>query len=181
MLGCRWPPREFSSCFLIHNCPTRWGLIDDSRYGELVSILKIGSTLVSRSPSIYDAERKEGVSERSKKKSSSVRAGAGVNTPAKNPVMASYLSGKMCPLTPSQKQTDVAHLAIQKELKEKMVSRGISFQRFKKTFYRVQIRATLSKSLLHPPLSLRTILGRPQSHGGRGGRRELFPRWGQRT
>ena len=81
----------------------------------------VGSTLVSRSPSIYDAEGKEGVSERSKKKSSSLRAGAGADTPAKNPVMASYLSGKMCPLTPSQKQTDVAHLAVQKELKEKMV------------------------------------------------------------
>ena len=57
---------------------------------------------------------------RSKKKPSSGKAGG--DTPAKNPVMESYLSGKMGRLTPSQQQTDVAHLAVQKELKEKMVS-----------------------------------------------------------
>ena len=48
-----------------------------------------------RSPSIYDEQDKKG-----------------------DVMMSSYLSGKLCPLTPSQQQTDVTHLAVQKELKE---------------------------------------------------------------
>ncbi len=70
---------------------------------------KQASAAVFRSPSIYDAERKGS--------SSSTSTAGGSQTP--NPVMASYLSGKICPLTPSQQQTDVSHL-VQKELKQRL-------------------------------------------------------------
>lgn len=52
-----------------------------------------------RSPSIYDQDSQE-----EGRSSSSV--------------MSSYLSGKICPLTPSQRQTDISHL-VNQELKER--------------------------------------------------------------
>ncbi len=59
------------------------------------------SSALFRSPSIYDTQRQEEDAD----------------------VMSSYLSGKICPLTPSQQQTDVSHL-VTKELKQKLCSSG---------------------------------------------------------
>ena len=46
------------------------------------------------SPSIYDEQSRQAGGEK------------------RNRVMTEYLSGKLCPLTPSQQPTDVAHLAV---------------------------------------------------------------------
>lgn len=80
------------------------GAINSSNI-ETGRFIKKSSCSISRSPSIYDSE---------KKSSSSSSSSSTLS------VMSSYLSGKMCPLTPSQKQTDVSHLVLQKELKEKL-------------------------------------------------------------
>jgi hypothetical protein len=71
-------------------------------------------------------------------RSPSIYSPTEANSENKKDVMSSYLSGKICPLTPSQKQTDISHLVsrkptqmspievsqrkLQQELKEKLTS-----------------------------------------------------------
>eukprot|EP00095_Tigriopus_kingsejongensis_P006553 maker-scaffold235_size242898-snap-gene-0.10 protein:Tk06553 transcript:maker-scaffold235_size242898-snap-gene-0.10-mRNA-1 annotation:"protein tag-52" len=68
-----------------------WKALSLTRKDKLKEEHSSNASALFRSPSIYDGSDED-----------------------RNPVMTTYLSGKICPLTPSQRQTDVAHLA-QKE------------------------------------------------------------------
>ncbi len=59
-----------------------------------------------RSPSVYNDEspRKRGGGMRQQ------GGGSTSSSEESSSVMSSYLSGKICPLTPSQRQTDISHL-----------------------------------------------------------------------
>ena len=78
-----------------------------------MSFHRTSKTLVSnenasslfRSPSIYENERSTNNAKEDENPSSSV--------------MQTYLSGKICPLTPSQKQTDVSHLVFESSAEKK--------------------------------------------------------------
>ena len=78
-----------------------WKTLSLSRKDKLKEEESTSKTSLFRSPSIYDSDEEEEVKD--------------------DTVMTTYLSGKICPLTPSQRQTDISHLVTQ-ELKDRLSS-----------------------------------------------------------
>lgn len=72
--------------------PLSWRSLSLNRKDRLKTESSRSRGALFRSPSVYDDDRNSGLKEN------------------EEDVMASYLAEKICPLTPSQKPTDIAHL-----------------------------------------------------------------------